>query len=79
MPNSYWLTRLLTESGMSRYRLAQLTGISQQYLAKMTREQIPPEAIKYGHIQQLIRVFPDAPEWVHSLPPLPSSSGTTSS
>lgn len=52
-----WLEELCKERGVSRYQVSKSTGISQQYLRKIVKDDIPMDQLRFCYYKSLCDFF----------------------
>ena len=52
-----WLERLCKERGVTRYQVSKATGISQQYLMKIVKDDIPMDQLKFCYYRAICEFF----------------------
>ncbi len=52
-----WLQEILNDTGLTRYRLSQLTGISEAQLLKIIKNDVKMENVKYGQVVKILDIL----------------------
>lgn len=50
----HWLDKLCKESGVTRYKISQITGIEQSHLCRIIKQDTPMDDCNYGIVKKIL-------------------------